>query len=152
VERVARALRGEIGGVYRSQSSAGLRKSLVVVTVDGTLGSRRRSTAVDAHEEAVMEFVQVIEFETTKWDEMRAIGDEFRNARAQGNDPKPTSVMMVKDRDRPNAYRIVARFASYEEAMANSEREDTSEMAQRMAALCENQSFHNFDVVEEWTL
>jgi hypothetical protein len=99
-----------------------------------------------------MEFVQVIEFETTKWDEMRAIGDEFRNARAQGNDPKPKSVMMVKDRDRPNAYRIVARFASYEEAMANSEREDTSEMAQRMAALCENQSFHNFDVVDEWTL
>ena len=99
-----------------------------------------------------MEFVQVIEFETTKWDEMRALGDEFRKVRAGSNDPKPMSIMHVKDRDRPNTYRIVARFESYEEAMANSEREDTSALAQRMSALCDNQSFHNFDVIEEWML
>jgi hypothetical protein len=96
-----------------------------------------------------MEFVQVIEFTTSKWDEVRAIGEEFSNTRQAGGGPKPTSVMFVKDRDRPNTYRTIARFASYEEAMENSNRDDTTEMAQRIAALCDDQTFRNFDVLDE---
>jgi hypothetical protein len=98
-----------------------------------------------------MEFVQVIEFTTTKWDEIRAIGEEFSQARQSGGGPKPISILFVKDRDRPNTYRTVARFASYEEAMENSNREDTSQMAQRISALCDEQTFHNFDVIDEIT-
>jgi hypothetical protein len=96
-----------------------------------------------------MEFVQVIEFTTSKWDEVRAIGEEFSKTRQAGGGPKPTSILFVKDRDRPNTYRTIARFASYEEAMANSNRDDTTEMAQRIAALCDDQTFRNFDVLEE---
>jgi hypothetical protein len=99
-----------------------------------------------------MAFVQVIEYTTTKWDEIHAIAEEFRKAREQTGGPKPTSIMMVKDRDRPNTYRTVARFASYEEAMENSNRADTTEMAQRIAALCDEQTFHNFDLIEEFSL
>jgi len=96
-----------------------------------------------------MEFVQVIEFTTTKYDELRAVSDEFTEMRRAGGGPKPTSVLHLKDRDRPNTYRIVARFASAEEAMENSGREDTTKMAERMAALCDDRNFRNFDVINE---
>ena len=96
-----------------------------------------------------MEFVQVIEFTTTKYDELRAVSDEFTEMRRAGGGPKPSSVLHLRDRDRPNTYRIVARFASAEEAMENSSREDTTKMAERMAALCEDRNFRNFDVINE---
>jgi hypothetical protein len=96
-----------------------------------------------------MEFVQVIEFTTAKYDEVRAISDEFLNSRRTAGGPKPSSVLHLKDRDRPNTYRTVARFGSYEEAMENSKRDDTSEMAKRIEALCDDRSFRNFDIIEE---
>jgi hypothetical protein len=96
-----------------------------------------------------MEFVQVIEFTTSKYDEIQAIVDEFRKTRETQGGPKPTSIMLLKDRDRPNTYRTVARFESYEEAMQNSERPDTTEMAGRISALCDDQSFRNFDVLRQ---
>jgi hypothetical protein len=99
--------------------------------------------------EAPMEFVQVIEFTTTKYDDIRAIADKFVQTRRTGGGPKPQSVLFLKDRDRPNTYRTVARFASYEEAMENSNRDDTTQMAQQIAALCDDQTFRNLDVLDE---
>jgi hypothetical protein len=99
-----------------------------------------------------MEFVQVIEFTTTKYDEVRAISDEFVNTRQSAGGPKPKSVLHLKDRDRPNTYRTVARFASYEEAMENSNRDDTAQMAQRIGALCDDRTFRNFEIIDEVTL
>ena len=96
-----------------------------------------------------MEFVQVIEYTTTKYEDVRAIGNKFIQTRQAGGGPKPQSVLFLKDRDRPNTYRTVARFASYEEAMENSRRDDTTEMAQQIAALCDDQTFRNFDIVDE---
>jgi hypothetical protein len=96
-----------------------------------------------------MEFVQVIEFTTTKYDEVRAIGNEFAETRRTGGGPKPQTILFLKDRDRPNTYRTVARFASYEEAMENSNRDDTTKMAGRIAALCQDQTFRNFDLLDE---
>jgi hypothetical protein len=96
-----------------------------------------------------MEFVQVIEFTTTHYDEIRALGDELTQSRRAGGGPKPISILQLKDRERPNTYRTVARFASYEEAMENSNRPDTAEMAQRMAALSDDRSFRNFDIINE---
>jgi hypothetical protein len=94
-----------------------------------------------------MEFVQTIELTTTKYDELRAVGDEFIEMRRTGGGPKPTNVVHLRDRDNPNTYRIVAWFASAEEAMENSNRDDTTQMAERMAALCDERTFRNFDVV-----
>ena len=96
-----------------------------------------------------MEFVQVIEYTTTKYEDVRAIGNKFIQTRQAGGGPKPQSVLFLKDRDRPNTYRTVARFASYEEAMENSRRDDTTEMAQQIAALCDDQTFRNFDILDE---
>jgi hypothetical protein len=94
-----------------------------------------------------MEFVQTIELTTTKYDELRALGDEFVEKRRTAGGPKPTSVVHLRDRDNPNMYRIVAWFASAEEATENSNREDTTQLAERMAALCDERTFRNFDVV-----
>jgi hypothetical protein len=96
-----------------------------------------------------MEFVQVIEFTTTKYDEVRALGNRFVETRRAAGGPKPRSILFLRDRDRPNTYRTVARFASYEEAMENSDRDDTTEMAQEIAALCDEQTFRNFDILDE---
>jgi hypothetical protein len=96
-----------------------------------------------------MEFVQTIELTTTKYDEIRAIGDEFVEKRRTAGGPKPTSILHLRDRDNANRYRIVVRFASAEDAMENSEREDTTELAERMAALCDERAFRNFDVIHE---
>jgi hypothetical protein len=98
-----------------------------------------------------MEFVQVIEYETSKYDEVRAISEEFAETRRRLGGPKPVSVLLCKDRERANTYATIARFASYEEAMENSERPDTSEMAGRIAALCDTVRFYNLDVLDEIT-
>jgi hypothetical protein len=98
-----------------------------------------------------VEFVQVVEFTTDRYDEVRAIGEAFVEKRRTEGGPKPKSVLFVRDRDQSNSYRTIVRFASYEEAMENSGREDTTEMAERLAALCDSQSFHNFDVIGEIT-
>jgi hypothetical protein len=55
-----------------------------------------------------MEFVQVIEFTTTKYDEVRAIGNKFAETRRTGGGPKPQTILFLKDRDRPNTYGSVA--------------------------------------------
>ncbi len=98
-----------------------------------------------------MDFVQTIELTTTKYEELRAVGDAFIEKRRTAGGPKPTSVVHLRDRDNPNTYRIVAWFASAEEAMENSDRDDTTQMAERMAALCDERTFRNFDVVYEIT-
>jgi hypothetical protein len=104
------------------------------------------------HDQGVtMEFVQVIEYETTKYEEVRAIGQEFAEKRRNEGGPKPVSILFCQDRDRPNTYATIARFASYEEAMQNSESPDTSEMAGRIAALCDNMRFYNLDVLDSIT-
>ncbi len=93
-----------------------------------------------------MEFVQIIEYQTSKPDELKAVGDEFGAMRgdAQGG----PQVTVTKDRDKENTYLTIVRFPSYEAAMENSQREDTSEMAAKMMALCDGPpTFRNLDVV-----
>lgn len=99
-----------------------------------------------------MEFVQIIEYQTSKPQEMKALGDEIEARRAgEEGAPAPTNVIVVADRDRPNTYMTIVRFPSYEVAMENSSREDTTEMAQKMAALCDGPpTFRNLDLVTEW--
>ncbi len=92
-----------------------------------------------------MEFVQIIEYQTTKPDEMRALGDEFM---ARDDASLRPSVLVTKDRDRENTYVMVIRFPSYEEAMENSQREDTSAMAAKMAELMDGPpTFRNLDLL-----
>ena len=93
-----------------------------------------------------MPFIQVIEFTTTKPDEIRKLVDEFR---ASTDGQSPTRGSVCTDRDQPDRYVNIVEFESYEEAMKNSERPETTAFAQRMAELCDGPpTFRNLDVVE----
>lgn len=94
-----------------------------------------------------MPFIQVIEYTTTKPDEMRKLVEEFRSS----TDGPRANVRgsLCADRDQPDRYVNIVEFESYEEAMGNSERPETTAFAQRMAELCDGPpTFRNLDVVE----
>jgi hypothetical protein len=94
-------------------------------------------------------FVQIIEWKSTRIDEIRALQDEYRGSQADV-DGGPLSITVTADRDRPDTYLTLVHFADYDAAMANSARPETSEFAQKMGALCDGPpSFFNLDVVEE---
>jgi hypothetical protein len=90
-------------------------------------------------------FVQIIEYQTSKFDEMQKLTDDFRAA----TEGKRTvaRVVVCADRDRAGTYFTIAEFPSYEEAMKNSELPETGEFASKMAALADGPPvFRNLDV------
>ena len=93
-----------------------------------------------------MEFIQVVQFETSNIDEVIAI--------ARGGYPdgavKPSSVTVMKDRDRPNGYATLLRFDSYEDAMTHSESDSTHERVARLAPLMGERRFYNLDIIDEY--
>jgi quinol monooxygenase YgiN len=94
-----------------------------------------------------MAFVQMIEFSTTRQDEIRALVDDYRasteGARSTGQG------MVCADRDQPNRFVTIVEFESYEAAMKNSELPETAAMAAKMAELCDGPpTFRNLDVVD----
>ena len=95
-------------------------------------------------------FVQIIEYRTQKADEITALMDEFQKTReAAGDGPAPTRGITCADRDEPGRYFSIIEFASYEEAMENSQRADTTEFAEKMMELCDGPTkFYNLDLVQ----
>jgi hypothetical protein len=89
-------------------------------------------------------FVQIIEIRTPRIEDVESLLEEMRSSGA----PMPMArATLTSDRDRPDHYLSILEFDSYEEAMANSKRPETTEMAQRMAALCDAPpKFYNLDV------
>jgi hypothetical protein len=96
-------------------------------------------------------FVQIIEFKTSRIDEIRALGEEMRAQRATGGASAVLRGTFAADRDRPGYYLNVIEFDSYESAMENSNRPETTEFATRMAKLCDGPpKFYNLDVMDTW--
>jgi hypothetical protein len=95
-------------------------------------------------------FVQIIEYRTSKPDEITALAEEFRTKReAEDNGSAPMRGLACADRDEPGRYFMIVEFNSYEEAMENSGRADTSEFAEKMAALSDGPAkYYNLDLVE----
>ncbi|WP_427017602.1 hypothetical protein ACQCSX_03010 [Pseudarthrobacter sp. P1] len=90
-------------------------------------------------------FVQIIEFQTSRIEEILALG---RPSQTEGETP-PTfrRVLATADRDHPGTYFTIVEFDSYESAMENSNRPETSEFAATMASLCDGPPvFRNLDV------
>jgi hypothetical protein len=98
-----------------------------------------------------MAFVQIIEFRTSRFDEMRKLEDEWEAA--AGAQSTALRVITGADRDDPGRYLQMVFFDSYESAMENSNLPVTQEFSQKMMALADGQpTFYNLDVVEERTL
>lgn len=93
-------------------------------------------------------FVQIIEIKTSRIDEIESLVEEMRGQR-----PMPmVRATLTADRDRPGHYLSILEFESYEQAMENSNKPETTEMSHKMAELCdEPPTFRNLDVrrVEE---
>ena len=98
-------------------------------------------------------FIQIIEYTTSRPQEVRAVSERFRERRAaEGGSGTAVRGTVTQDRDRPGVYLSIVEFPSYEEAMANSDRPDTQEFARAMAELCDGPPrFFNLDVQEVFT-
>jgi hypothetical protein len=62
----------------------------------------------------------------------------------------PSRGTQTKDRDHDDTYIQIVEFPSYEQAMRNSKRPETSELADTLAKLCDGPPvFRNLDVLQE---
>jgi len=94
-------------------------------------------------------FVQIIQFTTSRIDEVKALGEELR---ASGDTSQVLRATFTADRDRPNTYLNIVEFESYDAAMQNSARPETGAFASKMAELCDGPpSFLNLDIEDTWT-
>src|SRR6059036_3004205 len=95
-----------------------------------------------------MGFIQIIEYKTTRIDELNAALDGWLD-KTKGK-RAATRGTQTKDRDAPNTYVQIVEFPSYDDAMANSKLPETGEFAAQLAALCDGPPmFRNLDVVRE---
>lgn len=95
-----------------------------------------------------MKFVQIVEFETERIEEMQKLAEDA-DKRMAGRSGGPTHRLVLHDRNKPNHYLVVIEFDSYEDAMRNSNDPETTKMAEQMAALCTRPpSFTDCDVRE----
>jgi hypothetical protein len=93
-------------------------------------------------------FLQVIEFHTSKIDEVRRLGDEWEAA--AGPDRTAVRRTICQDRDDSSRFFNLVWFDSYESAMENSNLPVTQDFSQRMMALSDGEpTFYNLDVIEE---
>ena len=98
-----------------------------------------------------MAFVQIIEFKTSKFDEMKKLGDEWEAA--AGGSTTARRRILCQDRDNAGRYFNIVFFDSYESAMENSNNPATQEFSQKMMGLGDGPpTFYNLDVVEERTM
>ncbi len=97
-----------------------------------------------------MGFIQIIEIETTRPDEVETLVSEWR-AKTAGKRTAQRGTF-TRDRDRPNTYVQIVEFPSYEDAMANSKLPETGSLSEKIRELCDGpMGFRNLDVqsVEE---
>lgn len=95
-----------------------------------------------------MPFVQIIQFRSSKVDEMRKLGDQYEAE--IGSDNKARRAMITEDRDNPGTYLQLVFFDSYEEAMENSNHPATQKIAEGMGKLADGEpTFYNLDVIED---
>jgi len=96
-------------------------------------------------------FVQIIEFRTSRIDDVQALMQDMRRRREAEGRTGPRRVTLTADRDHVGRYLNVVEFDSYEAAMQNSADPETGRFAEQMAKLCDGPpTFRNLDVVLAW--
>ncbi|HWC38915.1 MAG TPA: hypothetical protein VG476_10315 [Acidimicrobiales bacterium] len=95
-----------------------------------------------------MRFMQIIEMQTTRRDEVQALIDEWRTTTAGRRTAQ--RALTGRDHDQNDVYLMVVEFPSYEAAMTNSDLPETRELAERLAKLCDAPpTFRNFDIIRQ---
>jgi quinol monooxygenase YgiN len=94
-----------------------------------------------------MPFIQIVEFSTSRFEDMKALSDKYQ-ADTQGRRTSARA-MVCANRDQPGRYAVIAEFPSYEAAMENSELPETQELAKAMGDLADGPpTYTNLDVVD----
>ena len=94
-----------------------------------------------------MAFVQIIDFRTSDIDAIKKSGEEWEAA-TEGKRTVRREII-GRDRNDPSRYLLLVFFDSYESAMENSQLPETQASAQKFAALTDEISFVDLDVIEE---
>jgi predicted outer membrane protein len=90
-------------------------------------------------------FMQIMEIETSRIDEVEAFAKKMQEER--GDALLASKATITQDRDRAGHYFIIVEFDSYEQAMKNSNDPVTSRYAEQMGALLDGPPrFYNLDV------
>jgi hypothetical protein len=99
-----------------------------------------------------MAFIQIIEYQTSRIDELAALGTQFREEMARSAaTAKPLRGTITADKDRPGYYLSLVEFDSYESAMEASDRPETKEFFGRLSELMDGPpKFYNLEVVDTW--
>jgi len=93
-------------------------------------------------------FVQIIEYQTSRFDEVLALG---REREASDKESLARRVTVTADRDRPGTYLTIVEFDSYEAAMENSKRPETQQFAEQMSKLGDGPpKFYNLEVKDSF--
>jgi hypothetical protein len=95
----------------------------------------------------VADYIQIVEYES---DDIDAVIKIANSVPVPEGVPKPTSTIVVRDRDRPGTYATILRFGSYEDAMRHSESDATHERIAKLGTLMKgDRRFYNLDVLHE---
>jgi hypothetical protein len=95
----------------------------------------------------VSEYIQIVEYEA---DDIDAVIKTANSVPVPHDVPKPSSVLVVRDRDRPGKYATILRFDSYEDAMRHSESDATHERVTKLGSLMKGETrFYNLDILDE---
>jgi hypothetical protein len=95
-----------------------------------------------------MSFVQIIECRTSRFEELRALEDEWRAA----TDGKRTLRRSIVGRDRndPERYLVLAFFDDYDSAMVNSNLPETDEFGRKQQAILDApMAFTDLDIIDD---
>ena len=93
------------------------------------------------------EYIQIVEYQS---DDIDAVIKAANSVPVPDGVPKPISVAVVRDRDRPDTYASILRFSSYEDAMRHSESDATHERIAKIAPFMKGERrFYNLDVLDE---
>ena len=93
------------------------------------------------------EYIQIVEYQT---DDIDAVISAANSVPVPEGVPKPTSVIVVRDRDRPGTFATILRFKSYEDAMRHSESDATHERIAKIGSLMKGDNrFYNLDILDE---
>src|SRR4051794_25610945 len=93
-------------------------------------------------------FVQIIEYKTSRFDEVKKMGEEIA---ANDAGSLARRITATENRDKPGTFMTIVEFDSYDSAMENSKRPETAEFAEKMMKLCDGPpTFHNLDIRAEF--
>lgn len=94
-----------------------------------------------------MTFIQTVSFSSSRFDDMQKLMDEWSAAQPAAS-PGFVSTKVLRNRERENEFMVIAEFESYETAMENSNKPETTAFAERMGELTDGPpTYGNYDVM-----